>query len=128
MTLQRRLDLHSKVVCNAHPAGEGPIGANLPSANTIVIAMHHHALGIDEILGEVAGWIVETHPRTAISLACCAKSFEKPALRTLWETNQKDLPTLIKTLPPSCWKVLHSNTSAATLEIVCSSLQLRILD
>jgi len=82
--------------------------------------MPHRALGIDEILREVAAWVVNTHPPTAVSLACCAKLFEEPALRALWET-QKELPTLLKTLPPDCWESRPQSPSGESGEIVCDS-------
>ena len=85
---------------------------------TPTIIMPHRALGIDEILREVAAWVVDTHPPTAVSLACCAKSFEEPALHALWET-QTELPTLIKTLPPDCWKFLPQSPSRREGKIVC---------
>jgi len=93
------------------------------SANTTIIVMPHRALGIDDILREVAARVVETHVPTAVSLACCTKSFEEPALRALWKI-QKQLPTLIKTLPPDCWEVLPPNTPDGGLQIVCSSPRL----
>ena len=97
------------------------------SASTTTIIMPHQALGIDEILREVAARVVDTHPPTAVSLACCAKSFEEPALRTLWET-QTQLLALVKTLPPDCWDVVPPNTPGGEPEVVCGSFQLRIFN
>ena len=89
--------------------------------------MPHRALGIDEIFRELAAWVVDTHPPTAVSLACCVKSFEEPALRALWKT-QIELPTLIKTLPPECWELRPQNSSGGDGKIVCDSPQSMALD
>ena len=94
---------------------------------TTTIVMSHRALGIDEILGEVAAWVVDTHTPTAVSLACCTKLFEEPALRALWNTPQ-ELPSLIKVLPPDCWEVRPPNTPGGRPEIVCGSSQSRIFN
>lgn len=83
--------------------------------------MPHRVLGIDEILRDVAACVVDTHRPTAVSLACCTKSFEEPALHELWET-QKEFSTLIKALPPDCWEILPRRRRQ---EIVCSLYQLR---
>jgi len=64
--------------------------------------MSHRALAVDEILREVTAFVTDIHHPTAVSFACCAKSFEEPALSALWKT-QDELPTLIKTLPPDSW-------------------------
>ena len=63
--------------------------------------MAHRVLAVDEILREVTARVIDVHPPTAISLACCAKSFEEPALSALWKI-QDELRTLIKTLSPGC--------------------------
>ena len=94
------------------------------SASTTTTIMPHQALRIDEILREVAARVVDTHPSTAVSLACCAKSFEEPALRALWET-QKELPTFIQALPPNCWEIQPQVRPGTKPEIVCGSPQLR---
>lgn len=101
------------------------IGVSFPPAT--ITTMPHRALRIDEILREVAAWVVGTHPPTAVSLACCAKPFEEPALHALWET-QKELLTLIKTLPPDCWKFLPPAPSREKGLIVRGSLQSMALD
>ena len=67
--------------------------------------MPHHALMVDEILREVTAQVIWRHRPTVIALACCAKSFEEPALSTLWKNQGSELPTLIKTLPPDCWEL-----------------------
>jgi len=84
-----------------------------------------HALEIDEILRVVAAWVVDIHPSTAVPLACCAKSFEEPVLQALWET-QKELPTVIKTLPPDCWEFRPRTPPREKGEIVCNSPQSRV--
>jgi len=82
--------------------------------------MSHRVLGIDEILRDVAAWVVDTHPPTAVSLACCTKSFEEPALSTLWKIQER-LPTLVKTLPPDCWEFRPWSPPEEGGEIVCDS-------
>lgn len=84
--------------------------------------MFHQALGVDEILRAVTAWVVKICPPTAVALACCAKSFEEPALSALWKT-QKELPTLIKTLPPDSWEFLPANPIEFEGKIVRDSPQ-----
>jgi len=72
----------------------------------MTIVMPHCALGIDEILRELAARVVDTHRLTAVSPARCTKSFEEPALSALWKIQVK-LPLLIKTLPS---RLLGSST------------------
>ena len=71
--------------------------------------MPHRALMVDEILREVTARVAYTHSPTALSLACCAKFLEEPALSALWEY-QQGLPTLIKTLPPDSWELQIGET------------------
>ena len=73
--------------------------------STSTTIMPHWALAVDEILREVIAHVIHIHPPTAVSLACCAKSFEEPALSALWKT-QRELPTLIQTLPPDSWDLI----------------------
>ena len=91
------------------------------SASTIAVIMPHRALVVDEILREVTTWLIQIHYPTIVSLACCAKFLEEPALSTLWDC-QETLPTLIKTLPPDSWE-LH--TGEAENIIVRGSPRLR---
>ena len=87
--------------------------------------MRHRALEVDEILREITTWAVAIHPSTAVALACCAKSFEEPALSALWRT-RKGLPTLIKTLPPDSWETGLPNSDGGNGNIVRASPQLRL--
>ena len=82
----------------------GPAQSRLAQISTTTITMAHRVLAIDEILREVASCVTDIHPSTTVALACCAKSFEEPALNELWKI-QDELPTLIKTLPPDCWEL-----------------------
>ena len=66
--------------------------------------MPHRALMVNEILREVAAQVTETHPPTAVALACCAKFLEEPTLSALWKI-QNYIPTLFKTLPPDSWEI-----------------------
>ena len=88
----------------------GRLASASPSTTTTTIIMPHRVLGIDEILREVASRVVDRDPPTAVSLACCTKSFEEPALRALWKT-QTELTILIKTFPPDCWEVCIRDAS-----------------
>jgi len=83
--------------------------------------MTHRALAVDEILREIIVHVVNTHPATAVSLACCAKSFEEPALSALWKT-QTELPTLITTLPPDSWDLPPTASRHSKAIIVRDSL------
>jgi len=80
--------------------------------------MPHRALAVDEILREVTALVTDIHPPTAVSFACCAKSFEEPALSALWKI-QDELPILIKTLPPNCWELQPGNIDEDEERIVC---------
>ena len=65
----------------------------------------HRCLNVDEILGLVARELVESNLKaTAVSLACCRRSFQDPILETLWETQDRLIP-LLKCLPQEVWKV-----------------------
>ena len=85
--------------------------------------MTHRTLAVDEILREIITHVINIHPPTAVSLACCAKSFEEPALSALWKT-QKELPTLVKVLPPDSWDLQPATSRHRKGVIVCDSLQL----
>ena len=77
----------------------------LSSSNTTIVIMSYQALAVDEILREITVHATNIHPPTTISLACCARSFEEPALSALWRI-QDEIPTLIKTLPSDSWEIL----------------------
>ena len=65
----------------------------------------HPCLNVDEILRVLAYELVESEAKaTALSLACCYRSFEDPVLEALWET-QDELFPLLKPLPGDVWKV-----------------------
>ena len=83
---------------------------NLSAGVSAGAIMTHRALAVDEILREVAAHVTDVHPSTAVSLACCARSFEEPALSALWKI-QDELPTLVKTLPPDSWDFLPLDPS-----------------
>jgi len=83
--------------------------------------MPHRALAIDEILREVAAHATDIHPPTTVALACCSRSFEEPALSTLWRI-QKRLPFLITTLPRNSWKFRIVGTDRPEDIIVCGFL------
>jgi len=59
----------------------------------------HHCLNVDEIVRLIVHELVTSGGRgTAVSLACCRKSFEDSALDVLWAT-QHELLVLLKTFP-----------------------------
>ena len=63
----------------------------------------HPCLNVDEILRLLACKFVASESKgTAVSLACCCKSFEDPVLDVLWES-QDLLTPLLKCLPREIW-------------------------
>jgi len=64
----------------------------------------HPCLNVDEILRLLACELVASEAKgTAVSLACCRKSFEDPVLDALWESQDRLTP-LLKCLPRGVWK------------------------
>jgi hypothetical protein len=64
----------------------------------------HECLGEDDILRLLARELVASGAKaTAVSLACCCKLFEDPALDELWETQYQLFP-LLKSLPVGIWE------------------------
>ena len=65
----------------------------------------HPCLRVDEIIRLLACELVASGAEgTAVSVACCCKSFEDPVLDALWEAQNQLLP-LLKSLPGDVWKV-----------------------
>jgi len=63
----------------------------------------HRCLSADEILSLFARELVASEAEaTTVALACCCKSFEKPVLDILWETQERLTP-LLKCLPQEVW-------------------------
>ena len=60
--------------------------------------MPHQIFKIDELLRLFINELVETSPRTAVSFALVRRSFEEPALSSLWK-QQRSLTNLVKVLP-----------------------------
>jgi len=85
--------------------------------------VQNRTLDFPDVLGEVTTRVTGLHRPTAVSLACCSKSFEEPALNALWKT-QKEAMTLIKTLPPDTW-ILLAPDSRGKRKIVRDLPQLR---
>jgi len=74
----------------------------------------HACLNVDEILRLIAHELVTSGGRaTAISLACCRRSFEDPALDALWAT-QDELFPLFKSFPGDVWKGGYLSVSMQT--------------
>ena len=64
----------------------------------------HSCLRVDEILRLLASELVESGAEvTAVSLACCCRSLEDPALDALWKTQDRLTP-LLKCLPQEVWR------------------------
>jgi len=64
----------------------------------------HACLNVDEIMRLIAHNLVASSRKgSAVSLACCCKSFEDPVLDTLWAT-QDELHTLLESLPSDVWE------------------------
>ena len=64
----------------------------------------HPCFNVDEILRLLASKIVASEAnKTAVSLACCCKSFNDPVLDALWET-RVELTSLLKCLPQEVWE------------------------
>ena len=73
----------------------------------------HPCLNVDEILRIIARELVASGGKaTAVSLACCCKSFEDPALDALWARQELLLP-LLKSLPGDVWDKEECTVSAS---------------
>ena len=74
----------------------------------------HRCLHVDEIVRLIASELVTSEGKgTAVSLACCCKSFEDPVLDTLWATQDQLLP-LLKSFPGDVWNEDECIVSAPT--------------
>jgi len=74
----------------------------------------HPCLNVDEIVRLIAHeLVVSSGERSAVSLACCCKSLEDPALDALW-AKQESLYPLLESLPSDVcqWKEGGHNVSA----------------
>ena len=82
----------------------------------------HPCLNVDEILRLLAHELAWSKAKaTALSLACCCKSFEDPVLDVLWGTQERLLP-LLKSFPGDVWKVEAGRfVSPPTVPILSSS-------
>jgi hypothetical protein len=76
----------------------------------------HPCLGVDEILRFLVRELVGSQAKaSAVSLACCRKSFENPGLDVLWETQDRLLP-LLESLPGDVWNEGECTVSAQTTD------------
>ena len=74
----------------------------------------HPCLNVDEIVRLIAYELVASRGKaTAVTLACCCKSFEDPVLDALWATQDKLLP-LLKSFPGDVWKEGGCSVSVST--------------
>jgi hypothetical protein len=65
----------------------------------------HRSLIIHDVLHLLACKLVESElEATAVSLACCCKTFEDPILDELWKTQDQLIP-LLRCLPQEVWEV-----------------------
>ena len=79
----------------------------------------HHCLRVDEILRHFASELVASKGKaSAVTLACCCKSFEDPVLDVLWET-QEWLAPLFKTFPKYVWYDEERAVGTPTILILC---------
>jgi len=75
----------------------------------------HPCLNVDEIVRLIAWELVASRGKgTAVSLACCRKSFEDPVLDTLWATQSQLLP-LLKSFPGDVWNDSRCTVSVPTM-------------
>ena len=82
----------------------------------------HACLNVDEIVRLIVHKLVASSGRrSAVSLACCSKSFEDPVLDALWATQDELLP-LLKSLPSDVWKEGGYSVSAPTTCLFSLSL------
>jgi len=89
---------------------------------TYLIDPMHACLNVDEIVRFVAHeLVVSSGERSAVSLACCRKSFEDPVLGTLWAEQDVLLP-LLKSLPCDVWKEGGYSVSASIVSFLSLSL------
>jgi len=64
--------------------------------------MPHPVFGVDELLSLVIDELVETSPPAVVSFALTCRSFEEPALRSLWKLHVT-LDILMRVLPNHTW-------------------------
>ena len=75
----------------------------------------HACLNVDEILRLIASELVGSRGNgTAVTLACCCKSFEDPVLDALWK-RQVRLSPLLESLPGGVWEEDICIVSAPTI-------------
>ena len=80
----------------------------------------HPCLNVDEILRLIARELVQSELNaTAVSLACCCRSFEDPALDVLWEMQYRLTP-LLKCFPQEVWK--EEKGTFVSPAMVCDAL------
>jgi hypothetical protein len=84
---------------NCQPTRLPAASANVPSRFRM-----HPCLNVDEILRLVTCQLIELGGKaTAVSLACCCRSFGDLVLDALWET-QNRLTPLLKCFPQEVWR------------------------
>ena len=87
-----------------------------------LLALMHHCLRVDELIRLIARELVaDGGHATAVSLACCCKSFENLALDALWEI-QDQLDPLLGTLPEDVWRPRPYDVSVAMMSLIFSLL------
>ena len=85
----------------------------------------HHCLNVDEIVRFIALELVESEGNaTAVSLACCCKGFEDPALDVLW-ARPDGLDLLFKLFPGDVWSE-HELVSVSITCVFFFSLMVRL--
>jgi hypothetical protein len=79
--------------------------------------MAHRCWALDEIVGAIAANLVSDKAgASAVSLASCSKSLEKPALGEVWRS-LSSLAPLVKCFPPEVWEVKEEKLASTTSDL-----------
>jgi len=118
------------VTTTAQDTSEATLASNVSYHSILAPSIHgqthplgpmHACLNMDEIVRLIALELVTSRGEaTAVSLACCCKDFEDPALDALWMT-QDSLFTLLKSFPGDVWNKKDCTVSAPTICVILPS-------
>ena len=82
----------------------------------------HACLRVNEIVRLLACELVVLEAKaTAVSLACCCKTFEEPVLDALWETQDRLTP-LLECFPRDVWKGKDGKFVSQVMEFIFPTL------
>ena len=83
----------------------------------------HTCLNVDEILRLLACELIGSEANaTAVSFACCCKSFQEPALDVLWKTQDRLTP-LLKCFPQDVWEEKNGDFVSQVANCIFSTLK-----